>query len=125
MNASSFLHQFLLQLPSVAPHLLLYSVCFVVSLVLRGRAPRAGLLAAIGCAILFGMSFFGALTNSYFFFIGAKKDMSYARMGLFFTLFSILRSVGFFTGFSLVFASVFVGRKRQENHTSPHTSPPL
>ncbi|MDF9833229.1 ABC-type multidrug transport system fused ATPase/permease subunit [Ereboglobus sp. PH5-5] len=112
------------QLTIAVPYLLLYTICFFCALALRSRAPKAAILALVGIAILFAVSFFGTLTTAYIINMQIGGNIPAEKMNLIFNGLGIVRALGYVVGFVAVFAAVFVGRSDKAQPVS-RPQPPV
>ena len=98
------------QLLGQSPTLLVYIIGIVLCAVWWRRAPRAAMLAMIGCGLLLFTSIAVSFVQVYY--INQRNSMPAASIGAVLTTVAIVGSVLRGAGFVLLLCAVFVGRPR-------------
>lgn len=125
MSTTSFLVQ---QLPFVVPYALVFLVGLVVSLVHLQRCAKPAVLAALGCGALLCVTLLSPVFQALA--ISHGNASGWPRVGLLYSIVSIVSAVVHVLGFSLLITAVFVERRQALAKPHPatgvttHAAPP-
>ncbi|MFO0968187.1 MAG: hypothetical protein U0793_21740 [Gemmataceae bacterium] len=109
----SFFGQFVGQMVSQAPQILVYLGALICAIVLWGRSPAPAALTLIGAIVLLIAAILHPFLNSLFFQRVLEGDWPHERYGsvnaILAIVFSALRAIAF----AMVVIAVFIGRGRR------------
>lgn len=122
MDESFLVTQFLTQLLPQLPLYLVWIVGAILAIITWGRNPLASLLTVLAVLIFFLGSCGGTLAST--FVLGRMYDLHAEARASIFSFIALLRALIAAVAYGLLFAAVFVGRKRQTAHASPEWDRP-